>query len=182
MNRLLEKYNKDVIPAFKEKFGYKNSMAIPRIKKVVINIGAGQGLQDSNFIEQAEQNLIMITGQKPVKTKAKKSISNFKIREGMILGLKVTLRRKRMYDFIDKLINITLPRIRDFRGLNPKSLDGNGNLTLGFKEHIAFPEIQAEGIEKLHGLEVSIQTSANNNEQALFLLKELVFPFKDKDK
>ena len=177
MNKTKEIYQKKVISAFKEQFGYKNSLAVPKVTKVVVNIGTGQGLKDAKFNELVESTLSRITGQKPIKTKAKQSISNFKIRKGLIIGSMVTLRGQRMYDFLDKLINITLPRVRDFRGLNQKSVDPKGNLNLGFKEHIAFPEIKSDEIEKVHGLQISIVTTAKNHEEGLELLKLLGFPF-----
>lgn len=179
MSKLYEKYKKEVVPALMKRLDYKNPMAVPKIEKVVINVGVGQNSKDANFIKQVEKNIMMITGQKPISTKAKKSISNFKIRQGMVIGVKVTLRKKMMYDFLDKLINITLPRIRDFRGVSPESFDGKGNLNLGFKEQIPFPEIRAESIEKLHGLEVSILTSAKTDKEGLELLKLMGFPFKE---
>jgi large subunit ribosomal protein L5 len=175
---LREKYLKQVIPAMKEKFGYKNDLAVPKLEKVIVNVGIGQGLKDIKFKENVEATLMRITGQKPVERKARKAISGFKIKKGQVVGLMVTLRKKRMYDFVDKLINIALPRTRDFRGLNPKSMDGHGNLTIGFKEHIAFPEIKADEVERLHGLEVVIVTSARDDERGLELLKLLGFPFK----
>lgn len=178
MNRLKEKYQKIVIPTMKEKFGYKNNLSVPKLDKVVINIGTGPGLKDAKFNEVAEETLRRITGQQPVKMAAKKAISNFKIRKGLIVGMSVTLRDKRMYDFIDKLINVTLPRARDFRGLEIKSIDKSGNLNIGFKEHIAFPEIQSDEVEKIHGLEVTIVTNAKTKEEGLELLTLLGFPFK----
>ena len=152
MMSLKEKLQKEVAPALQEKFGYKNAMAVPRILKVVVNSGVGPGLTDPRFNEVVENTLIRITGQKPVKNLAKKSISNFKIREGLTVGMMVTLRGDKMYDFISKLINITLPRVRDFRGVSDKTVDQNGNLNLGFKEHIVFPEIKSDEVEKIHGL------------------------------
>ncbi|MFA6410542.1 MAG: 50S ribosomal protein L5 [Candidatus Buchananbacteria bacterium] len=177
MSRLSEIYQKKAIPALKEKFGYKNNLAVPKIEKVVVNIGTGQGLRDVKFNEVAENTLMRITGQKPVKTAAKKSISNFKIREGLIVGMMVTLRGQRMYDFLDKLINVTFPRVRDFRGLDTKSIDPQGNLNLGFKEHISFPEIKSDEIEKIHGLQITVVTSAKTKEEGLELFKNLGFPF-----
>jgi large subunit ribosomal protein L5 len=173
-----EKYLKEAIPVFKEKFGYKNNLAIPKILKVVVNVGTGQGLKDAKYNEVVESTLLRITGQRPVKTVAKKSISNFKIREGLVVGLMVTLRGPRMYSFLDKLINITLPRVRDFRGLAPKSIDRSGNLNLGFREHISFPEIKSDEIEKVHGLQITVTTNSKNREQGLELFKILGFPFK----
>ncbi|MBD3359712.1 MAG: 50S ribosomal protein L5 [Candidatus Buchananbacteria bacterium] len=177
---LKEYYKKEVAPQLKESFGYTNNLAVPKLKKVVLNAGLGKGVKDSSFMETVENTLTRITGQKPVKTKAKKSISNFKIREGMVIGMKVTLRGETMYDFIEKLIKITLPRVRDFRGLSLKSIDKEGNLNIGIKEHIAFPEIQADEIEKLHGLEMAIVTTAKNREEGEALFKALGFPFKKK--
>ena len=181
MSRIKEKYNKVVIPALKEEFGYKNKLAIPKIEKVVVNVGTGQGLKDSKFNEVVEATLQRITGQQPVKAAAKKSISNFKIREGLVVGMATTLRGKRMDDFIDKLINITLPRVRDFQGLSEKSVDPQGNLNIGFTEHIAFPEIHSDEVEKIHGLQISVVTTAKTKKEGLELLKLLGFPFR-KDK
>ena len=178
MNRLKEKYNKEILPALQEKFEYKNKLAVPKLSKITINIGLGKSLQDSTFTDTAVNTLTRISGQKPVLTKAKKSISNFKIREGMNVGAKVTLREARMYDFLDKLMNIALPRVRDFRGISPKAVDGQGNLNIGFKEHIVFPEIKSDEVEKLHGLEVSISTTAKNREEGLVLFEALGMPFK----
>jgi len=177
MSRLQEKYKKEIAPALKKKFGYKNDLAIPRIEKVVVNIGTGPGLKDAKFNEVAEGTLTRITGQRPIKTAAKQSISNFKIRKGLIVGMMVTLRGKRRDDFVDKLINATLPRVRDFRGLNPNSVDQRGNLNIGFKENIAFPEIKSDEVEKIHGLQVSIVTTAKSREESLELLRLLGFPF-----
>lgn len=178
--RLKEKYQKEVIPKMKQIFGYKNNLAVPRLEKVVFNVGLGKSLEDPKFIEAAMENLERISGQKPILTKAKKSISNFKIRKGMIVGAKVTLRGNRMYDFVDKLINITLPRIGDFRGLPEKNLNQLGNLTIGIKEHIVFPEIRSDEVEKIHGLEVSISTTAKDRKESLTLFKLLGFPFQEK--
>ncbi len=175
---LRKKYIQQVIPVMKEKFGYKNDLAVPKLKKVIVNVGIGQSLKDPKFKETIENTVKRITGQKPVERKAKKAISGFKIRKDQIVGMMVTLRRERMYDFIDKLINITLPRTRDFRGLDPKSMDGHGNFAIGFKEHLAFPEIKADEVERLHGLEVVVVTSAKDDERGLELLRLLGFPFK----
>lgn len=182
MLKIKEKFNKEVVPSLKEKFGYKNAFAIPRIEKVIVNVGTGKGLQDAKFNEVVEATLQRITGQKPVKTAAKKSISNFKIREGLVVGMMTTLRGQRMYDFLEKLVNVTLPRIRDFRGLSEKSVDPQGNLTIGFKEHIAFPEIKSDEVEKIHGLQVTVVTSAKSREEGLELFKLLGFPFQIKEK
>ncbi|MBI3626647.1 50S ribosomal protein L5 [Candidatus Uhrbacteria bacterium] len=180
MHRLQTKYNKEILPNLFKKFDYKNPFAAPKLQKVVINIGAGQNLKDAKFAEMLEKNITAISGQKPLKTAAKKSISNFKIREGMIIGMKVTLRDRRMFDFLDKLVNVTLPRIRDFRGLPPTCMDKQGNLTIGFKDQIPFSEIAAEGTEKLHGIEVTIVSKARNKEEAFELYKLLGFPFRTK--
>ncbi|MCD6471395.1 50S ribosomal protein L5 [bacterium] len=180
--RLKEKYKKEVIKQMKEKFGYKNNLAVPKIIKVVVNVGLNKAKveKDPKYIESVEQNIMAITGQKPIKTKAKKSISEFKIKKGAIVGLKVTLRKDKMYDFLDKLINIALPRTRDFRGIPLKSITKTGDLAIGLKEHLVFPEIIAEKVEKIHGLEVCIHTSAKNKEEAKELFSLLGFPFSSK--
>lgn len=178
-SRLKIKYQKEAIPALREKFGFENILAVPRIEKVVVSVGLSPGLKDAKFMDIVEETLRKITGQKPVKTLAKKSISNFKIRKGMAVGSVVTLRGARMYDFLDKLINVTFPRVRDFRGLSPKFLDREGNLSVGFKEDISFPEIKSEEIEKMHGLQVTVKTTAKDREKGLALLKLLGFPFKE---
>lgn len=182
MSRLIKKYREEIAPALKEELGLKNSLAVPRLVKVVVSIGTGQGLRDPRFNEVVEDTLIRITGQKPVKTEAKKSIATFKVRQGMKVGLKVTLRGKRMYDFVDKLVNVSLPRIRDFRGLESKLMDGKGNLSIGFKEHLAFPEIKSDEVEKIHGLEVTIVTTAKNDKEGLSLFKRLGFPIREDKK
>jgi len=178
MKRIEEVYKTNAVPALKEKFGFTNILAVPKIEKVVINVGTGPGLKDPRFNEVVEATLQRITGQRPVKTIAKKSISNFKIREGLVIGMVVTLRGKRMYDFLEKLINITLPRVRDFRGLDPKNIDRRGTLNLGFREHIAFPEIKSDEIEKIHGMQVTVVTTAQSREQGFELLTHLGFPFR----
>ncbi len=180
MSRLKEYYKKEVIPKMKEIFGYKNDLAVPKIEKIVLNIGLGDALKkkDPKIIESAKETLIKITGQKPIETKAKKSISGFKIKKGQIVGLKVTLRKEKMYDFLDKLINVVLPRTRDFRGIPLTSLDSKGNLSLGLKEQLAFPEITAEAIEKIHGLEITIVTTAKDKEKGMTLLKLFGLPFR----
>ena len=162
----------------KEKYGYTNDLAVPKILKVTLNVGIGRSKDDPKVAEVVESTLIRITGQKPALTTAKKSISAFKLREGMKVGLKVTLRGQRMWDFLSKLVGISLPRVRDFRGLEVTNVDRQGNLNLGFKEHIMFPEIRPDEVEKIHGLEVAITTSANNYETGLELFKLLGFPFK----
>jgi len=179
MTRLQEKFIKEVIPKMREKFGYKNDLAVPKIGKAVINIGFNKDISgDKKFLEIMEDNLRRITGQKPMQNKAKKAISAFKIREGMIIGMTVTLRGKRMYDFVDKIINIVLPRFRDFRGLEKKSVDAQGNLTIGVREQIVFPEISPDEVEKVHGMEMTIQTTAKNKEEGYEVLRLLGFPFK----
>jgi large subunit ribosomal protein L5 len=176
-NNLYAKYKKTVVPALMKEFGYKNVMQAPKVNKVVINAGIGRFIKEPHYIENVESTLSKISGQKPMRTKAKKSISNFKIREGMEIGVAVTLRGKRMYNFLEKLVSITLPRVRDFRGLSDKSFDRNGNYVIGFKENLSFPEIKSEEIDKMHGLEVIINTSAGNKEEGKALLAGLGFPF-----
>jgi len=179
-SRLYTQYKDTVVPALKEQFGYKNIMQVPKITRVTLNVGYGRNAKDKSFIENVERTLTDISGQKPLHNKAKKSISNFKIREGMPIGASVTLRGTRMYDFLDKLISVTFPRVRDFRGINPKAFDKAGNYTIGFKENIAFPEINTDAVEKIHGLQVVITTTARNQEEGLALLTGLGFPFKKK--
>lgn len=180
MNPLKEKYIKEVIPEMKKRFGYRSSMAVPRIEKVVVNVGIGSivASKDEKIQESVTRDITSITGQKPLVTLAKKAISAFKVREGMPVGLKVTLRGNRMYDFISRLVNIVLPRTRDFRGLNIKSIDEDGNLTIGIKEHIIFPEISQEDIRRIFGLEITIVTHAKNKERALEFYKLMGFPIK----
>lgn len=178
MNRLEQKYKDTVIPNMMEKFGYKNVMQVPHIDKVVINIGVGEAIQNSKTLEEAVKELEQITGQKPVITKAKKSIANFKLREGMPIGCKVTLRSEKMYDFLDKLMNISLPRVRDFRGVSDTSFDGRGNYTLGVREQLIFPEIDYDKVTKVRGMDVVIVTTADTNEEAKALLTEMGMPFK----
>ena len=178
---LKEFYSKKVVSELKDKLNYKNNLQVPRLEKVILNVGLGKGLKDSTFIDNVESTLTRISGQKPAKTKAKKSISNFKIRQGMVVGMKVTLRGRRMYDFVEKLIKVTLPRVRDFRGLNWSSVDNEGNLNIGIKEHISFPEIRSDEIEKLHGLEIAIVTTAKDREHAQALFSALGFPFKQEE-
>lgn len=183
MELLKEKYNKQVLPQLMEKFGYKNKLAAPKITKVTINVGVGKGLTDTSFNELVINTLNRITAQKPSPIKAKKSIAAFKIREGMIVGYKVTLRGQRMYDFLNKLVHIAFPRVRDFHGLEPtKNIDENGNMSLGFKEHVVFPEISFDEVEKLHGLEISITNTAKTREEGFTLFSLLGFPFKKNDK
>ena len=174
---LYEKYKKEVVPAMMKQLGYSNVMQVPKVAKVILNAGIGRFVKEPHFIENVENTLKKITGQKSVRVKAKKSISNFKIREGMEIGVLVTLRGKRMYQFLEKLVAITFPRVRDFRGLNDKSFDRSGNFTVGFKENLAFPEIKAEEIEKIHGLQIIINTTAKNKQEGKILLTNLGFPF-----
>ncbi len=178
MNRLKEKYNKEIVPSLKEQFAYKNVMEIPKLDKIVINMGVGDAAGNSKMLEAAMQDLEIITGQKPVITKAKKAIAGFKIREGQGIGCKVTLRGENMYNFLDKLISITLPRVRDFRGISPKSFDGRGNYTLGLNEQLIFTEIEFDNVVKVRGMDIVFVTTAKTNEEALALLKGIGLPFK----
>jgi len=180
-SRLYKKYIKEIVPALKTELGFKNIMEVPKMKKVVLNVGYGRNIKEQGFVENVENTLRAITGQKPVHNKARRSISNFKIREGMNIGVSITVRGKRMYDFIDKLVSVALPRVRDFRGISSKSFDKQGNYTLGLKEHIAFPEIKSDAVDKIHGLQIIINTTAKNREHGLKLLEKIGFPFK-KDK
>ncbi len=176
--KLRELYKKEVKPALKAKFGYANDMAIPRLLKVSVNVGVGRMTKDKGFIDKVVENLERITGQKPVLTKAKKSIAAFKVRQGNLSGVMVTLRGERMYDFLDKLINVSFPRVRDFRGVEDTKLDRLGNLSVGFREQTPFPEVKAEEADNLHGLEVNIATTAKTREEGLELFRGLGFPFK----
>jgi len=179
---LKEKYKKEIVPKMEEKFGFKNDMLVPSLTKVVLNVGFGSHPKEKEFMASVEKGLMKITGQKPVFTKAKKSISAFKIREGLVIGAKVTLRGQRMYDFTDKLVNITFPRVRDFRGISEKAVDNTGNLTVGFKDYTAFPEIRLEEVDNNYGLEVCLSTSARNRAEGLELFRFLGFPFKKDSK
>ena len=178
MNRLEEKYKKEVVPSLMEKYNYKTVMLVPKIEKIVVNMGVGDALANSKNLEAAVSDLAKITGLKPIETKAKKSIAAFKVREGHKIGCKVTLRGERMYEFLDKLISIGLPRVRDFRGLSSKSFDGRGNYTIGIKEQLIFPEINFDEVEKVRGMDIVIVTTAKTNEEAYDLLKELGVPFR----
>ena len=178
MNRLDQKYRETVVPALMKKFEYKSVMEVPCIDKVVINMGVGDAIGNSKALDDAVAELAAITGQAPVITRAKKSIANFKVREGMPIGCKVTLRREKMYDFLDKLMNISLPRVRDFRGVSDTSFDGRGNYTLGIKEQIIFPEIDYDKVNKVRGMDIVIVTTAKTNEEARALLAEMGMPFK----
>jgi large subunit ribosomal protein L5 len=175
--RMKAKYDAEIAKAMTEKFGYKNAMEVPRLEKIVLNMGVGEATQDKKKVEAAAQELQLIAGQKTVITKAKKSIAQFKLREGMPIGTKVTLRRERMYEFLDRFITIALPRVRDFRGLNPKSFDGRGNYACGIKEQIVFPEINYDRIEKVRGMDVIVTTTAKTDEEARELLRLFGFPF-----
>lgn len=177
MARLKDKYLNEVVPALQQKFNYKNVMEIPKIEKVVINIGLGEAVQNPKALDAALEDLTIISGQKPVVTKAKKSIAAFKLRAGMPVGIKVTLRGERMYEFLDKLINVALPRVRDFRGVSPKSFDGRGNYSLGLREQLLFPEIEYDKIDKIRGMEVVFTTTAKTDEEGRELLKLLGMPF-----
>ena len=178
MNRLDQKYRETVVPALMKKFEYKSVMEVPCIYKVVINMGVGDAIANSKSLDDAVAELAAITGQAPVITRAKNSIANFKVREGMPIGCKVTLRREKMYDFLDKLMNISLPRVRDFRGVSDTSFDGRGNYTLGIKEQIIFPEIDYDKVNKVRGMDIVIVTTAKTNEEARALLAEMGMPFK----
>ena len=175
--RLKGKYDAEIAAAMKAKFGYKNDMEIPRIEKITLNMGVGEASQDKKKVQTAAAEMELIAGQKPVITKAKKSIAQFKLREGMPIGVKVTLRRERMYEFLDRFITIALPRVRDFRGLNPKSFDGRGNYACGIKEQIIFPEINYDRIDKVRGMDVIVTTTAKTDDEARELLRLFGFPF-----
>lgn len=175
--RIKEIYDKEVVQALMEKFSYKNIMEVPKLEKVVINIGVGEAKENQKFLDAAVSDLTLISGQKPVVTRAKKSIANFKIRQDMPIGCKVTLRKGRMYEFVDKLMNVALPRVRDFRGVSDKSFDGRGNYSLGIKEQIIFPEIEYDKIDKVRGMDIVFVTTAKTDEEARELLKLLGMPF-----
>lgn len=179
MERLQEKFNKEIIPALEKKFGFKNVMQVPKIQKIVINVGVGKILKDAKTIEAITSDIAKISGQAPIKTRARKSIAGFKVRENQVVGLTVTLRGFRMYSFLDKLIHVALPRVRDFQGLSPKGFDGRGNYHLGLKEHLVFPEISASALEHIFGMEVSIVTNAKKDEVAREMLTLMKFPFKN---
>ena len=178
MNRLKEKYTKEIVPSLKEKYNYKSVMQVPKLEKVVINIGVGDATQNSKLLEAACEELEQITGAKPVITKAKKSIAGFKLREGQAIGCKVTLRGENMWTFVEKLIRISLPRVRDFRGVSSKAFDGRGNYTLGIKEQIIFPEIEYDNIVKSRGMDIVFVTTASTNEEAFDLLDGIGIPFR----
>lgn len=178
MARLKDFYRNDVVPRLVKEGGYKNVMEVPKIEKIVVNIGLGEAIQNAKAMEAATGDLTTITGQKPLVRRAKKAISNFKLREGMPIGVAVTLRRERMYEFLDRLVTVAFPRVRDFRGISPKSFDGRGNYTIGLKEQIIFPEIDYDKIDKIRGMNITIVTSAKTDEEALRLLTFMKLPFR----
>ncbi|GAB6064394.1 MULTISPECIES: large ribosomal subunit protein uL5 [Deferrisoma] len=179
MARLKERYRQEVVPHLMKKFGYRNVMQVPKIEKVVVNIGAGEAKDNPKLLDQLVEDLAAITGQRPVVTRAKRSIANFHLREGMPVGCRVTLRGDRMYEFLDRLINVALPRVRDFKGVSGKGFDGRGNYTLGIAEHVIFPEVDLEKVEKVKGMNVSVATTAETDEEAKELLRELGMPFRN---
>ena len=181
MNRLQEKYNSEVVPGLRKAFDFRNIMQVPRIEKIVVNIGAGEALDNPKALESAVSDLTIITGQKPVMTKARMSIANFKLREGRLIGTKVTLRGDRMWAFLDRLMTTALPRVRDFRGVSANAFDGRGNYTLGLRDQLIFPEIEYDKIDKLRGMEVTIVTTAKNDTQARAMLQMLGMPFSKKE-
>ena len=177
MERLKEKYTKEVVPALMEKFGYKNIMQVPKLEKIVLNMGVGEAVGNPKVLDSAVSELTLIAGQKPILTRAKKSLAAFKLREGMPIGAKVTLRGERMYQFLDKFMNVALPRVRDFRGISDKSFDGRGNYAMGVKEQLMFPEIEYDKVDKLRGMDIIIVTTANSDEEAREFLKLMGMPF-----
>lgn len=177
MTRLGEKYKKEVVPAMMRQFKYKNVMAVPKIEKIVVNVGVGEAIQNAKLLDVAADELAAITGQKPVITRARKAIAAFKLRKGMPIGAMVTLRGDRMYEFLDRLVNIALPRVRDFRGVSPRAFDGRGNYTIGLKDQLIFSEIDIAKTERIHGMNVSIVTTAKTDEESRFLLAQLGMPF-----
>ena len=178
MNRLKTRYQKEVVPALKKEFGYTNVMAIPKVEKVVLNMGMGEAIANAKVLDTAIEELKTVVGQRPVITRARKSIASFKLRQGMPIGVMVTLRGERMYEFFDRLISVALPRVRDFRGVSPKAFDGRGNYTIGIREQLIFPEIDFNKVDKVRGMNISIVTTARNDEQARALLKGLGMPFR----
>jgi large subunit ribosomal protein L5 len=179
MARLKEQYTKEIVPQLIKEFGYKNIMQVPRIEKVVVNMGLGEAIQNVKILDSASEELSVITGQKPVITKAKKSIASFKLRQGMPIGCMVTLRKEKMFEFLDRLMNVALPRVRDFKGVSGKGFDGRGNYSIGIKEQLIFPEINYDKVEKIKGLNISIVTSAKTDEEGKALLKSLGMPFRN---
>ncbi len=180
MARLKEKFEKEIVPQLKEELGLANAMEVPRVSKVTVNMGVGDAKTDAKVLDEAAEELAVITGQKPKITRARKSIAGFKIREGMPVGCTVTLRGRRMYEFLDRLVSIALPRIRDFRGISPKSFDGRGNMSLGIREQIIFPEIDYDSISQTRGLDVTITTTAKNDEEGRALIEKLGMPFRER--
>ncbi|MHB0912286.1 MAG: 50S ribosomal protein L5 [Armatimonadota bacterium] len=180
MSRLKEKYQKEVVPTMVKEFNYKNVMEVPKVQKVVINMGVGAAIQDAKLLDGAIADMTVIAGQKPVVTRAKKSIANFKLRTGMRIGAKVTLRGERMYEFLDKFMNTALPRVRDFGGVSPTSFDGRGNFAMGLREQLVFPEVDYDKIDKIRGMDIVITTSAKTDEEAKALLKQLGMPFRER--
>ena len=180
MNRLKEKYLKEIVPALTEEFGYTTVMQVPKVDKIVINMGVGDAIQDPKALEEAVAELTQISGQKPVITKARKSIANFKLREGMSIGCKVTLRGERMYEFLDKLVSVSLPRVRDFRGVSSTAFDGRGNYTLGIREQLIFPEINFDKVNKTRGMDIVVVTTAQTDDEGRSLLRKLGMPFERK--
>jgi large subunit ribosomal protein L5 len=178
MNRMQERYQQEVVPALQNAFNYSNVMEIPKIQKVVVNIGLGEAMGNSKALDAAVTDMTTITGQKPIQTKARKSIANFKLREGVVIGVKVTLRGYRMWAFLDRLLNVALPRVRDFRGVSADAFDGRGNYTLGLKDQLIFPEIEYDKIDKLRGMEITVVTTAKNDEHARAMLRFLGMPFR----
>ena len=181
MNRMQERYNTEIVPALRKAFELKNIMQVPRVEKVVVNIGMGEAMDNPKALESAVSDLTIITGQRPIMTKARKSIANFKLREGRLIGTKVTLRGERMWAFLDRLLSTALPRVRDFRGVSANAFDGRGNYTLGLRDQLIFPEIEYDKIDKLRGMEVTIVTTAKNDDQARVLLQLLGMPFSKKE-
>jgi len=179
MARLLSKYREEILPALREEFGYRNVLEVPRLEKIVVNVGLGEGSRTPELLDAAAEELAAITGQRPVITRARKSIANFRLRQGMPVGCRVTLRGARMYEFLDRLVNASLPRIRDFRGVSPKAFDGRGNYTLGLKEQILFPEIEYDKVSNVHGMDVCIVSTAKTDEEARALLRHFGMPFRN---
>lgn len=178
MPRLRDTYRKSIMPKLQKDFGYANPHEVPRLEKIVVNVGMGEAIDNPKRLDSAVEELAAITGQRPVVTRAKKSISNFKLREGMAIGAKVTLRGPRMYEFLDRLVNVAIPRIRDFRGVPTRSFDGRGNYTLGIKEQLIFPEVDYDKVEKIHGMDITLVTSTEHDDLAMALLRELGWPFR----
>ncbi|MBZ5638041.1 MAG: 50S ribosomal protein L5 [Acidobacteriia bacterium] len=178
MARLAERYRAEVVPALTKEFGYRSVMAVPRVKKIVVNMGVGEAIADAKLLDQAADELATITGQKPSITRARKSIANFKLRAGMAIGCRVTMRGKRMYEFLDRLVNLALPRVRDFRGVSPRAFDGRGNYTLGIRDQLIFPEVNYAKVQKVKGMNVCVVTTARTDEEARALLSHLGMPFR----